>query len=96
MESMTLTFNCLPETGVFLLAGLADSLGDTRAFKGCISVEVFTDAENPDTIVLIEKWEKKEDQAAYMAWRIETGMMEAIAPIMATEPKTTWLTPHTI
>ena len=31
-----------------------------------------------------------------MAWRIETGMMEAIAPIMASEPKATWLTPHSI
>ena len=96
MESMTLTFNCLPETGVFLLAGLADSLADTRAFKGCISVEVFTDADNPDTIVLLEKWENKEDQAAYFARRIETGMMDAIAPIMASDPKTTWLAPHNI
>ncbi|MEI6855834.1 MAG: antibiotic biosynthesis monooxygenase, partial [Acidimicrobiaceae bacterium] len=79
-----------------LLAGLADSLADTRAFKGCISVEVFTDADNPDTIVLLEKWENKEDQAAYFAWRIETGMMDAIAPIMASDPKTTWLAPHNI
>ena len=93
---MTLTFNCLPETGVFLLAGLADSLADARDFKGCISVEVFTDADNPDTIVLLEKWENKEDQAAYFAWRIETGMMDAIAPIMASDPKTTWLAPHNI
>jgi quinol monooxygenase YgiN len=60
MESMALTINCLPETGVFFLAGLAD----TRAFKGCTSLEVFTEAENLETIALIEKWEKKEDQIA--------------------------------
>ena len=36
-------------------------------------------------MVLVEEWDSAEDQQAYMAWRVETGLIEAVAPFMQGE-----------
>ena len=59
------------------------ALPDTRAFEGCISVDTYIeDATN--TIHLIEDWETLDNQATYLNWRIETGLLEAVSPPYAT------------
>ena len=57
---------------------------ETRAYKGCRSVTTLVDQET-SSIVLVEEWESVEDQQAYIAWRVETGLMDAIAPFMQGE-----------
>lgn len=79
-------FNCQPGKGAEFLAMLLPSLADTRAYDGCELIETYTDAENPDKIVLWEKWAAKENQESYLAWRMETGMGDAIGPFMAAPP----------
>ena len=57
------------------------ALPDTRAFEGCISVDTYIeDATN--TIHLIEDWETLDNQAAYLNWRIETGLLEVLEPLL--------------
>ncbi|GIR37137.1 MAG: hypothetical protein CM15mP49_25220 [Actinomycetota bacterium] len=38
------------------------------------------DQDNPDRIILWEKWETRENYEAYLAWRTETGMFEGLEP----------------
>ena len=33
----------------------------------------------------MEEWDSAEDQQAYMAWRVETGLIEAVGPFMQGE-----------
>ena len=87
-------FNCQEGVGGTFLPGLLEALADTRAFEGCESVETYTDAENPDRIILWEEWAAREHQEAYLAWRAETGMMDQMAQIMASPPRFIQLTPH--
>ena len=54
-------------------------LGDTRAFKGNISINTFVDQDNSDRIILWEK-ETRENYESYLAWRTETGMFEGLEP----------------
>ena len=77
-------FPCNPDKGEGFLELLLPALADTRAFEGCESIETYVDQDNPDHIFLWEKWATRENYEAYLAWRMETGMMELIAPYMDT------------
>lgn len=76
-------FNCHEGIGELFLSGLLPALAETRAFEGCESVETYTDADDPNRIFLWEKWTTRENHEAYLAWRVETGMIDQMAPAMA-------------
>jgi len=57
------------------------ALPDTRAFEGCISVDAYIE-EATNTIHLIEDWETLDNQANYLNWRIETGLLEVLEPLL--------------
>ncbi len=54
-------------------AVIHEVLKATRAFPGNQGVEVLVDAESPLRIVLLERWESLEADAAYRAWRAGDG-----------------------
>ena len=66
---------------------LGNVLPDTRAYDGCIKVQTYAE-DNGSSIILIEEWETKEHQQAYFQWRIDTGMIDAIAPFVSAPPTT--------
>ena len=63
---------------------LKEALVETRAYKGCRSVTTLVDQET-SSVVLVEEWDSVEDQQAYIDWRTETGLIDAIAPFMQGE-----------
>ena len=75
---------CNEGQGGALTAFLTEALVDTRAFDGNQLIEVYSDQENPDTVFIWEKWESRGHYDTYLAWRIETGLMDALAPYMDT------------
>lgn len=44
-------------------------LGDTRAFEGCLGVEVLVDVDDPAHVTVVEHWQSLEHDDAYRAWR---------------------------
>jgi quinol monooxygenase YgiN len=58
-----------PESIKEVLTALTESLPDTRAFDGCLSVQTVRKQEDPGNVSLIECWESKEHQQRYLAWR---------------------------
>ena len=87
-------FPCQEGKGATLLGILTEALVDTRAFEGCESIEVYTDSDNPDTVVLWEKFATRANHEAYLAWRIETGMLEMLGPILASDLEVTYYDDH--
>lgn len=87
-------FHCNEGKGAGFLEHMRIHLGDTRAFKGCQSIEVYTNAEHPDHVLLFEKWATPEDHGAYMKWRGANGMAEMLEPFMSGMPKITHLDPQ--
>ena len=57
------------------------ALPDTRSFDGCLSVDTYIE-ESTNTIHLIEDWESLDHQAKYLNWRIETGLLDALDPLL--------------
>ena len=60
------------------------TLVDTRAYKGCIRLHTYHEIET-STVLLIEEWEKLENQESYMNWRIETGLLDALSEFLEGE-----------
>ena len=63
---------------------LKGALVETRNYKGCRSITTLVDQET-SSVVLVEEWDSVDDQQAYMAWRMETGLIDAIGPFMQGE-----------
>jgi len=93
-QTVQVVFPCKEGQGAGFLAVLKEALAETRAFEGCESVEVYTEADAPDRVILWEKFAKRADHEAYMAWRAETGLSGMLAPILTGEFQITYLTNH--
>ena len=65
---------------------LREALKETRGYEGCQKVETFVEMDT-GSVVLIELWETAEHQQAYLNWRIETGLTEALSDFLAGELK---------
>ncbi len=95
-QTVHVIFSCQAGKGADFLALMESDQGlvATRAFEGCESVEVYTDVDNPDTIVLWEKFATRANHEAYLAWRIETGMIDMLGSILASDLQVTYLDDH--
>jgi quinol monooxygenase YgiN len=54
-------------------AKVREVLADTRSFPGCEGVDVLVDRDDRAHIVVQERWESVEADAAYRAWRAGEG-----------------------
>jgi quinol monooxygenase YgiN len=86
-HTVIVEFPCAPGKGPEFLSLLLTALADTRAYAGCKLVETYVDQDNPDLIVLWEKWAHRSNHEAYMAWRTETGMLGVIGPFLGGAPR---------
>lgn len=75
-----------PECIEKLKQTLSDILPDTRAYEGCLGVEVRGNQDDVLNIVLIETWETRENYERYLAWRVETGGIEALVTLLSAPP----------
>ena len=64
---------------------VVQALPATRAFDGCLKVETFAE-DGGGSLILIEAWETLDHQKAYMKWRMETGLADALAPFASGPP----------
>ena len=82
-QTVHAVFACNEGLGAGLVETLKSALVDTRAFDGCESIEVYVDAAAPDQVILWEKFATRAHHEAYLAWRVETGLLDMLAPILA-------------
>ena len=64
-------------------------LTDTRAFDGCVSVDVLEDVKDPAHLVIVEIWASKEQDAAYRAWRATPEGASNLGDLLAARPTLT-------
>ena len=75
-------FPIQPDKVDSFLSFMTEALVATRAYEGCISVKTYLHEET-STVLLVEEWAAAENQAAYMQWRLETGLVEALAEYLS-------------
>jgi quinol monooxygenase YgiN len=82
-----------PEKAEEFLALLKEVLPDTRAFDGCQSLETYVNEDTAGHVFLVEKWRERSDHEAYLAWRMETGLTDMLAPFVTAPPKFSYFDP---
>jgi quinol monooxygenase YgiN len=87
----TLELQLLPEALEKAPQMLREILADTRAFDGCLGVDVLIDHNDPAHVILHERWVSPERDAAYREWRAGDGATE-LGTILAKAPTLTLFT----
>jgi heme oxygenase (mycobilin-producing) len=64
----------------------------TRAFPGCLGVDVLVDTEDKAHLLVIEKWESIEHDQAYRDWRATPAGTSALGTIVASRSLTRFVT----
>lgn len=67
-------------------AMLRDILTETRAFDGCLGVDVLVDPADPAHLIMLERWASADADAAYRAWRAGAGATE-LGSLLARAPQ---------
>ena len=65
---------------------VASVLATTRAFDGCIRVDVLIDDDDPTRWLLVELWESLAHDAAYREFRAGPGKVAEMPPMLAAPP----------
>ena len=61
-------------------------LPDTRSFEGCQGVQLYQSKESPTKMTIHAKWESEEAQKKYMSWRMDTGALDKLIPMLSGHP----------
>jgi quinol monooxygenase YgiN len=65
------------------LEWFARNLGDTRAKPGCREVLAFTDHDDPDRIVIVERWDERAQHEEYARWRAAQPSRAELVELLA-------------
>jgi len=84
-------FPCKEGEGANLLNMFREMAPESRAFEGCESFEVYTGSDNPDEVVIWERWTARANHEAFLAWRTETGVLDAVILMLAGEFRISYL-----
>jgi quinol monooxygenase YgiN len=89
--TVTAEFVCIDGVGGKLIELLSQMIPETLQKKGAISIDMCVDQDNPDRIVLIERWQNRANHEAYVAYRKKRGDIDTIMEMLVTPPKFIWL-----
>lgn len=70
-----------PEQLENFIAMCRKGFADTRSFDGCNEISGYL-CEDGKTFLAIERWDSKEHYERYLAWRTETGVMDALGNLL--------------
>src|SRR4051794_16984629 len=86
-HTVLVEFNCKRGLGRSVIEGLLQALPETRAYEGAERIEAYVDQDNPDRIVVWEKWTDRVHQETYLNWRIETGVLASFLEALTEPPR---------
>tara|TARA_Y100000991_G_C21818540_1_gene282876 strand:- start:291 stop:584 length:294 start_codon:yes stop_codon:yes gene_type:complete len=82
---VTVEWPAKPETLSEFLDVLRQALVDTRTYDGCEDVQTYVE-KSTASVLLVEIWASEDHQKAYMKWRMEAGLMDAIGGYLDSAP----------
>ena len=80
-------------TGRDLVGLFKQILPDTRAYDGCMSVDVYQNQDDTDVVVLVEQWQTRAQYEKYFAWREETGAVAQLVERLDGPPSLRYFDP---
>ena len=90
-EQLILSIPVEPARREELMELMAGTLDETKAYDGCLGVRVWLPDNDAGLLWVYEEWESREHQNKYFMWRVETGMLDVLAPFLTGPPEIIWL-----
>jgi len=69
-----------------LIKYLKEIIVETRSYEGCQGVHLYQNKETPTKLTIHAKWVSEEAQKKYIAWRMETGELDKLTPMLSEPP----------
>jgi len=85
--TVTLELALKPEAVQDFCTQIPEVLKETREFPGFVDIMVRRNADDPNRVILVEEWETRAAYEAYIAYRTETGFMDALAETITEPPR---------
>lgn len=84
-HTVMVEFNCKPGKGPTVLRALvaASGIPVTRSQDGAEMIEPYVDIDDPDRIIVWQKWASLHQQQAYDSWRNDGESMDAFNQLLA-------------
>ncbi|WP_432506901.1 putative quinol monooxygenase [Kineococcus arenarius] len=82
-----------PEALADAPAIITETLSATRAFAGCLGVEVLRDTADETHVLVLERWESLEADDAYRAWRATPEGASRLGELLSAPPTLTRFAP---
>ncbi len=85
--TVLLTAQTRPEMVEKFTVFIEKCLTETRSYAGCISIDIYEDANKKGSFVFYENWASIDAYETYLNWRTEQGVMDKIGAMLATAPE---------
>ena len=69
-----------------MISFLKEILPDTRVYEGCQGIEVQQNQEDSSNLVMVEKWDSRQQYEKYLGWRTETGVIDKLGSMLSQPP----------
>ena len=66
-------------------------LPDTRSYDGCEGLDVKLNSDDANNLLLVERWQSRQQYEKYFAWRQETGLIDRLGPVLGAPPSVRFL-----
>jgi quinol monooxygenase YgiN len=90
-EKMMLELSTQPEKRAEFVEMCQGILPDTRAYDGNQATRLWIPEDNDSIVWIDEEWESRAHQEVYFAWRVETGLVDAVSAFLLGPPRIIWL-----
>ena len=81
--SVVIEIKTKPGASGDMLALLKEILPATRSYDGCLDLTTFQDQDDPNTLIILSKWQTKAQYETYLDWRKETGVFDTFVDMLA-------------
>ena len=85
---VTLELALKPELVEDFCVQIPEALKETRAFPGFVDISIRRNADDPSHVIFIEEWASRADHEAYVAFRTQSGVMDQMAAMLTSPPRT--------
>lgn len=75
-----------PEHRADILAFMESIAPETRAYAGCLGVEMLVDRDDPGHVILRQRWASAAEYERYRDWRRASGFLDPVRPWLARPP----------
>ena len=87
MSVLTLVeVNVKPESVNEFKSYMKEIFPGTRAFKGCLGIQLQINQDDATNMIAVEEWETREGHKKYAAWRAETGATTRTVSMLSGPP----------